>query len=164
MKVALPYQDTKPQGAPDFYLAINTTFRFVKQRLGYEGLKTYWRDMGASYFRPVTKIWSEGGWPAVAGYWRSFFEAEPGAEVEVREEADRVVLEVRCCPAIAHLRKSGREIVPEFCQHCHFVSEAMGREAGVAARIAGGNGSCRQTFLSTTEAGEQNLEEIEVCQ
>ncbi len=72
MKVALPYQDTKPQGAADFYLGINATFRFVKTRLRLVGLKSYWEDMGREYFQPVTKIWREGGLPAVAGYWRSF--------------------------------------------------------------------------------------------
>jgi hypothetical protein len=163
MKVALPYQDTKPQGAADFYFAINATFRFVKQRLGEEGLRRYWLDLGRNYFRPVGVLWRDGGWPAVAGYWRSFFEAEPGAEVDVAEEKDRVVLEVRCCPAIAHLRRSGREIVPEFCQHCHFVSEEIGREAGIAVRIQGGNGSCRQVFLKASEAEPQRLSDIAVC-
>ena len=163
MKVALPYLDTKPQGAADFYLGINATFRFVKERLGLIGLRSYWEDKGREYFQPVTKIWREGGLPAVAGYWVSFFEAEPGSEVEVHEEADRVVVSVKRCPAIAHLRKSGREIMPEFCQHCHFVSEAMGRGAGIAARVQGGNGCCRQIFLPAENAAPQRLEEIGVC-
>lgn len=163
MKVALPYLDTKPQGAADFYLAINATFRFVRQRLGYEGLVKYWRDLGAGYFRPVGLLWHQGGLPAVAGYWRSFFEAEPGAEVDVIEESDRVVLDIRRCPAIARLRQGNREILREFCQHCHFVSESIGRDAGISARVEGGNGRCRQTFLSTKNAGPQTLSEITAC-
>ena len=163
MKVALPYQDTKPQGAADFYLAINATFRFVKNKLGTVGLRSYWEDVGRNYYKPVTEIWREGGLAAVAGYWRSFFEAEPGAEVEVQEEPGQVIVAVKRCPAIAHLRKSGREILPEFCQHCHYVSEAIGRGAGIAARVTGGNGSCRQTFLRTEDAAPQRPEEIEVC-
>ena len=30
----LPYTDTKPVGAADFYFAINATFRFVLNKLG----------------------------------------------------------------------------------------------------------------------------------
>lgn len=163
MKVTLPYRDTKPQGAADFYFAINATFRFIRQRLGEEGLRRYWQEMGRGYFRPVGNLWRDGGWPAVAGYWRAFFDGEPGADVEIVEEKDRVVLEVRGCPAITHLRRGGREIVPEFCQHCHFVSEGIGQEAGIAARVLGGNGSCRQTFSSRNQTEPQRLSDITAC-
>lgn len=143
----LPYTDTKPVGAADFYFAINATFRFVLKKAGIEGLRQYWTDLGARYFAPVTAQWKAGGLPAVAEYWRAFFAAEPGAKVEVSQLPDAVTLEVKVCPAIKHLRAHGREIVPCFCQHCYFIGEAMAAPAGLAVRIEGGNGSCRQTFL-----------------
>ena len=143
---ALPYTDTKPVGAADFYFGINATFRFVLKRFGIEGLRRYWTEMGAQYFAPVTARWIAGELPAVAAYWRAFFAAEPGADVAVQETPDAVTLEVNVCPAIKHLRDHGREIVPCFCQHCYFMSEAMAQPAGLTVRIAGGNGSCRQHF------------------
>jgi hypothetical protein len=143
----LPYTDTKPVGAADFYFAINATFRFVLRKFGIEGLRRYWIDLGARYFAPVSARWSTGGLPAVADYWRAFFAAEPGADVEVSSGDASVTVNVRVCPAIAHLRKGGREIVPCFCQHCYFIGEAMAAPAGLTVRVEGGNGSCRQTFL-----------------
>ena len=71
---------------------------------------------------------------------------EPGAEVAVEESADSVTLHVRTCPAIAHLRQHRREIVPEFCQHCYFVSEAAAEQAGLTVRVRDGAGACTQTF------------------
>ena len=62
------------------------------------------------------------------------------------------MLDVKVCPAIQHLRAHGREIVPCFCQHCHFISEAMAQPAGFTVRVEGGNGSCRQTFLRRADA------------
>jgi hypothetical protein len=62
----------------------------------------------------------------------------------------KVVIDVRDCPAIRHLRQHGRAIVPCFCQHCYYVSEAIAAPAGYAVRIEGGNGSCRQVFRSHT--------------
>lgn len=144
--MSLPYTDTKPVGAADFYFAINATFRFILEKLGQEELRRYWTGLGEFYFAPVSAGWRTGGLPAVAGYWRDFFRAEPGAEVEVAQEKDEVVLEVKTCPAIAHLRKGGREIVPYFCQHCWFIGEAMAAKAGLTARVEGGNGSCCQVF------------------
>jgi hypothetical protein len=157
----LPYTDTKPVGASDFYFAINATFRFVLAKFGIEGLRRYWTDLGERYFAPVTARWRSGGLPAVAEYWRAFFAAEPGSEVEVKEDADTITLEVRTCPAIKHLRDHGREILPCFCQHCYFISEAMSAPAALTVRISGGNGSCRQVFQRREAApAPQDLSQI----
>lgn len=156
---SLPYRDTKPVGAADFYFAINATFRFIRQKLGPDALRDYWSDLGRAYLAPVSRLWKEGGLPALATYWRDFFAAEPGSEVTVVEAEDAVVLEVSVCPAIHHLRSGKRAIDPGFCQHCYFVSEAAARSAGFTVRVKGGNGSCRQTF-SAAEIGPQQIKDI----
>lgn len=142
--MSLPYTDTKPVGAPDFYLAINATFRFILQKFGIEGLRQYWTDLGTRYYAPVTERW-KNGLPAVADYWREFFAAEPGADVTVTLD-DKVTVDVKVCPAFRHLRAQGREVVPCFCEHCHYVSTAIGKPVGIKVQIEGGNGSCRQVF------------------
>jgi hypothetical protein len=149
----LPYTDAKKVGAGDFYFAINATFRFIEARFGAGGLRRYWQDLGASYYAPVSEVWKRGGLPAIAEYWRAFFNAEPGAEVEVSATPGNVVLDVRVCPAILHLRSHGREILPCFCQHCYYVSEAVAAPGAFTVRVEGGNGSCRQTFVARQDAG-----------
>ena len=70
-------------------------------------------------------------------------------------------MEVKTCPAIKHLRDHEREIVPCFCQHCHFVSEAIAAPAGLTVRVQGGNGSCVQRFIKRGANIEpQRLEDI----
>ena len=158
---ALPYRDTKPVGAADFYFAINATFRFVLDRLGPAGLRRYWTELGTQYYAPVAAVWQRQGLPGVAAYWREFFAAEPGAEVQVWEDGERVVVDVAVCPALAHLRAQRRQIVPCFCQQCYFVNEAIAARAGLTVRVAGGNGLCRQTFFSReTELPPQDLDAI----
>ena len=142
----LPYTDTKPQGSPDFYFAINATFRYLLARQGHDGWRRYLEEMGRGYFAPVNRQWELGGLGAVVRYWRAFFAAEPGAVVEVSERPDRVELNVRECPAIKHLRAGGREIVREYCQHCYYLGAARAEAAGLTMRLSGGNGSCCHTF------------------
>ena len=157
----LPYTDTKPVGAADFYAAVNATFRFIEKQFGLDGLRRYWTQMGQTYYAPVTERWRGGSLAAVAEHWRAFFAAEPGAEVAVSLEADEVVVQVKTCPAIRYLREHQREILPCFCQHCHFVSAAIGTGAGVEVRIVGGNGSCTQRFAGQGHFSEsQRLEDI----
>jgi len=142
----LPYNDTKPQGSADFYYAINATFRYILTKLGREAWTSYLQEMGRGYFAPVNAAWRSGGLPAVARYWRAFFDAEPGAGVEVTEQTDRVEIHVRECPALKHLRAGGREIVRDYCRHCHVLGAARATEAGLEMRLQGGNGSCRHTY------------------
>ena len=158
----LPYTDTKPQGAADFYYATNATFRFILQRLGGDGWRRYLQEMGRGYFEPVNRRWRQGGLSAVAGYWRAFFAAEPGADVDVVELPDRVEVRVKECPAIKQLRAGGREIVREYCQHCYHLGSARAEAAGLTMRLSGGNGSCRHTFARPGAGlAPQDLQHIE---
>jgi hypothetical protein len=142
----LPYRDTKPVGAADFYFAINATFRFIFRRFGLEVLRRYWTDLGAQYYAPVSAAWKQHSLPGVAAYWRAFFAAEPGSDAIVNESGDEVVVDVGVCPAFKHLRAHHREIVPCFCQQCYFLNEAIAAPAGFTVRVEGGDGACRQTF------------------
>ncbi len=142
----LYYKDTKPQGAPDFYFAINATFRFILRKFGQDGFIRWLREMGADYFEPINKQWRAGGLSAVADYWRAFFAAEPEADVIVNETATEVEVVVRSCPAISHLRLGKRDIVSCYCQHCYYLSQARARAAGMSMVVEGGNGSCVHTY------------------
>lgn len=157
----LPYTDTKPQGAADFYFAINATFRFMLRRLGSAAWRSYLAELGRGYYAPVNRRWADGGLAAVARYWRSFFAAEPGARVEVLEKTDRVDVHVRDCPAIRHLRSGGRKIVPEYCQHCYHLGLARAESAGLTMRLSGGNGSCVHTYaIPSAGLPPQDMREI----
>ncbi len=125
------------------------------------GLRRYWMSLGRNYFAPVSERWKARGLAGLKEYWRAFFAAEPGASVEIIEAADSVTLEIKVCPAIHHLRKHQREILPCFCQHCYFVSKAMAAPAALAVRVTGGNGSCRQVFFRRdAKIPEQDLAKI----
>ena len=147
-KTPLPYTDTKPQGAADFYFAINATFRFILRERGKEGFARWLTDLGRDYFAPVNRQWKAGGLPAVARYWRSFFAAEPGADVAVHERSGEVQIKVRRCPAVAHLKQHGREIVPAYCRHCALLGRARAEAAGLSMSVEGGNGSCLHRYAA----------------
>lgn len=156
----LPYIDTKPQGAADFYFAINATFRFIHHHLGRTAWITYLNHLARSYFRPVNESWQRGGLPAIATYWKQFFAAEPGADVEVSQSSDEVLIEVRRCPAISHLKTSGREIVPFYCQHCYYLGAARAAQAGFSMNLEGGDGTCHHVYRLAGALPEQNLSRI----
>ena len=157
----LPYRDTKPQGSPDFYFAINATFRFLLQRFGHDEWRRYLAELGRGYFEPVNRQWRQGGLRAVARYWRAFFAAEPDAQVKVVEHPDRVEVHVHQCPAIKHLRAGRRDIVREYCQHCFVLGSARAEASGLVMRLRGGDGSCCHTFAGPgAQLPAQSMSEI----
>ena len=159
----LPYHDSKPQGAADFYFAIHATFRFLLEAQGKPGWIAYLQDLGKDYYRSVNERWKDGGLSEVAAYWREFFRAEPGAEVEVETTGDTTRVLVRQCPAVAHLRDHGREILPCFCQHCYYLNQARAAEAGLSMTVDGGNGSCVHSYHSDPDVSQdlQRIREVE---
>lgn len=132
--------------APDFYFAINATFRWIYGNWGETGLTAYWETMGREHFAEQTRGFAAGGLPAVEEYWSDFFAEEPGGVVEVRRDGEAVVIEVATCPALKHLHADGRKIMPLYCQHCQVVSQAMCEGANLEVEVTGGGGSCRQVF------------------
>jgi hypothetical protein len=134
--------------APDFYFAVNAIFRHLHDQYGKEALVDYWRSLGREYYRQRIEKWREGGPEAIAADWREYFAQEPQAEVNVDiQPHNTVVLDVKVCPAIKHLRDHGRDIVPYYCEHCDHICGAMAEQAGYAFERTGGMGSCRQRFL-----------------
>lgn len=133
--------------APDFYFAVNATFRHIHDCFGKAALVAYWRELAREYYRQRSERWRCGGLEEVARDWRSYFDAEPGSDVGVELLADAVELTVRMCPAIKHLRERGRDIVPYFCEHCDHTCGVMAEAAGLSFERSGGMGACRQRFV-----------------
>lgn len=159
MDSRLPYTDSKPQGAADFYFAIQATFRFILESYGRAAWIRYLREMGRGYFEPVNRQWTREGLPGVAAYWKAFFAAEPGAGVEVESAPDAVTVHIHICPAIRQLRDSKREILPCFCQHCYYLNQARAEAAGLSMKVEGGAGTCVHRYAPAGVL-QQDLAEI----
>lgn len=140
--------------APDFFFGVNEIFRHIHDRYGKDALIDYWRALGRDHYRQRNGRWLEGGCQAIASDWRQYFEHEPGAEVVVTHTDNTVDLDVRVCPAIAHLRRKDRDIVPYFCEHCDHVCGAQAQGAGYGFERTGGMGACRQQFIKLAVKGE----------
>jgi hypothetical protein len=132
--------------APDFYFAINATFRHIHEYYGKQALIDYWQSLGREYYRQRIARWRDGGPQAIADDWQAYMAHEPQAEVRVAADATGADLYVDVCPAIKHLRQQGRDIVPYFCEHCDHMGGAMAEEAGYRFTRTGGLGTCQQRF------------------
>jgi hypothetical protein len=141
--------------APDFYFVVNSTARHIHDQYGKDVLIDYWRSLGREYYHQRVADWREGGLEAIAEDWKQYFLREPGAEVETIVEPEVIHLDIRVCPAIKHLRASGRDIVPYFCEHCDHTCGSMAEQAGYTFARSGGMGSCRQSFSRSRSSTDE---------
>lgn len=140
--------------APDFYFCVNEMFRHLHDHHGKDVLIDYWQSLGREHYGQRNRAWRKGGPQAVADDWRTYFDKEPGAEVDVTHSDDSVDLDIRVCPAIKHLRDNGRAIVPYFCEHCDHICGAQAEDAGYRFERTGGMGQCKQRFIKLNIAGQ----------
>ena len=75
------------------------------------------------------------------------FRLEEG-DFETRYEGGVLVLDVRACPAIHHMRANHYAIAEHFCEHTRIVNEAICAEAGYACSVEYDQeaGRCVQRF------------------
>jgi hypothetical protein len=102
--------------------------------------------MANEYHGEVADRFREGGLEEVHRYWSDYFADEPGGDVAVDLAQKSVEIDVRDCPAIRWLMNGEREIVPYYCEHCHYVSTAIAEQAGMTFNLEGGGGTCNQVF------------------
>ncbi len=141
--------------APDFYFAVNAMARHILDEYGKDVLIDYWQSLGREYYGPRAERWRAGGAEVLAEDWRSYFLDEPQAEVRVSVEGGTVDLDIKTCPAIKHLRDSGRDILPCFCEHCDHTCGAMAQAAGYRFERTGGMGACTQRFIPITHTNSE---------
>lgn len=134
--------------AGDFYFAINATFRFIHDTYGKNALIDYWTTLAREYHAEIAERFRAGGLAEVQRYWADYFAHEPGGDVTVRLTERGVELDVRDCPAIRWLKDGGREIAPDYCEHCDHISTAIAAQAGLTFALEGGGGVCRQLFAT----------------
>lgn len=132
--------------APDFYFVVNATARHIHDQYGMNVLIDYWHSLGREYYEQRAMKWHAGGTSAIAEDWAEYFLNEPGAVVETSFDLTSARLNILVCPAIKHLRDSGREIVPYYCEHCDHTCNGMAEKAGFTFKRTGGMGACQQTF------------------
>jgi hypothetical protein len=131
----------------DFHGAFSYGIQFVMRNYGMEGLKAYLEKLADTVYGPLVKGLRDEGLSALRAHWDHVFTLE-GGKFALRDEGDVLVLDVHECPAIAHMKKHGYDIDPNFCEHTRILNEAVCRRAGYHSSVEydQAEGRCVQRF------------------
>ncbi len=107
----------------DFHGSMNAAVEYVGSRYGREGLRKVFTATARQVYRSIYEGLKRGDWSELVEHWRYFMDRE-GAEYALEVTEDAVVLTVRRCPAVAHLRKLGLTPSAFFCDQTVLLNEA----------------------------------------
>jgi len=139
-----------PNVHKDFHGALSYGFQFIEDQYGLDGLREFLESLAGTVYRPLVEDLRKRGLPALEDHWRTIFNLE-NADIEMHREDDALVLSVRRCPAIWHMKEHNYRISDHFCEHTRIVNEAICRAAGYASSVEYDQeaGHCVQRFWRT---------------
>jgi hypothetical protein len=136
----------------DFHGALCYSIKYLDDTHGEEATEEYLRQVARTYYAPLSAAIRKDGLQALEKHWRSIFELE-GGDVDIRWEDEVLLVEVRECPAVAHLKKRDMLFTTRFCQTTVVVNETVCQAGGVACSCdyEPGAGRCLQRFWRTDQ-------------
>jgi hypothetical protein len=139
----------------DFHGSMNAAVEYVGSRYGREGLRTVFRKTAQLVYRSIYEGLKRGDWDELVEHWRYFMDRE-GADYSLSITDEAVVMTVKRCPAVAHLRKLGMTPSRFFCDQTILLNEAWCEDTPFeAVTEITGEGSCVQTIRRKTAEVKQ---------
>ncbi|MGA3323582.1 MAG: hypothetical protein ABSF45_03860 [Terriglobia bacterium] len=136
----------------DFHGALCYGIKYLDDHYGPEATAEFLRQVGRSYYAPLSQQLKSDGLSALENHWREVFTKE-GGKFSLELQDGVLTLTVHECPAIAHLKKINRLFTPRFCETTVVVNETICGEAGYkcSCQYEPGEGRCVQKFWKAKE-------------
>ncbi|MCL5985607.1 MAG: hypothetical protein M1371_03475 [Actinobacteria bacterium] len=132
----------------DFHGAMSFSMSYVRNKFGEEKLRDFFKKSALEVHQPLIDKIKKDGLGVLKNYLESAYTMEDG-EFEIKLDTDELLLRVKKCPAILHMKKFGYQIDDEFCEmSTKVVNEAIASAAGLRSSVKYDqeNGCCEQRF------------------
>ena len=131
----------------DFHAAMCYSIAYLDDNFGCEATKEYLQQVARTYYAPLTEQMKQRGLAALEEHWRDVFTAEQG-DFDLGYEEGVLVLTVKRCPAVAHLKERELMFTERYCETTVVVNQTICHDAGFACscEYEPGEGRCVQRF------------------
>ena len=123
-----------PNVHKDFHGALSYGVQFVEDAYGPEGVRDFLAGLAHTVYKPLCDDLRARGLEALREHWKTIFDLEEGG-YEMRMDGEMLVLDVKRCPAISHIRDHGYALASHYCEHTRIVNDAICAAAGYAACV-----------------------------
>ncbi len=132
----------------DFHGALSAAIEYLDRRYGEEAVRGYLREFAVTFYAPLIAEVRERGLAALKEHFVEAYERE-GGEPEVQLTQDELVIRLRACPAVSHMRAHGYPVARLWVETTRTVNEALCKGTPFAAELTEyeeETGASRQRF------------------
>ena len=131
----------------DFHGCLSCGLKFLAENYGRAEVEAYLRRVARNVYSPLIESLRRQGLSALRNHWDNIMALE-GADFDLSLENGVLVLEVRRCPAIHHMKAHDYEVCEHFCESTRIVNDEVCRQAGYASSTEYDqeDGRCVQRF------------------
>ena len=108
--------------------------KFLAENYGRAEVEEYLRRVAGNVYGPLIESLKSEGLSALYDHWNEIMTLEE-ADFHVHMDEHVLILEVRECPAISHMKAHGYEVAPNFCESTRIVNDEICRRAGYSSSI-----------------------------
>lgn len=119
----------------DFHGCFSFGLEFLLENYGQEEMEEYLRRLARTVYAPLIESVRDRGLQALEEHWRNVMALEE-ADFDLHSAYDgTLVLEVKQCPAITHMRERGYEVCRRFCEATRIVNDEICLRAGYVSEV-----------------------------
>lgn len=121
---------------PDFHSSMNMGIEYLGANYGTEAVEEHLRIYTRNVYKPVFKAIAEKGLAAIADKIRETYKLEKAEDVlTIRQSENFLSVKISACPAVTHLRKTGREVSKWFSYTTKIVMEELAKAANCSFQM-----------------------------
>jgi hypothetical protein len=110
----------------DFHLHLNLGIEYLHQHYGEAAVREYLKQFARAYYAPLKQELKEKGLTAVLEHNRNIYTLEEAIDdVEFSINENELMIRVKKCPGVSHIRKSGMQLSPLYCELTRTVNEVL---------------------------------------
>ena len=118
----------------DFHGALSAGIEYVHQRYGPEAVREFLRQFASSFYAPIKADLKRRGLIALKEYFERIYRIE-GGRADMRCSPDELRIDVKACPAVAHMRAHGYAVARLYRETTRTVNEALCEDTPFAAEL-----------------------------
>jgi hypothetical protein len=108
----------------DFHGALSVGLIYIQEHFGDNALREYLRDFARAFYAPFTASLKEKGLIALKEHFESIYNLE-GGDASIKYVNDELVIDLKACPAVAHMREHNYPVSPLFFETTRTVNETI---------------------------------------
>ena len=140
----------------DFHGATNTTIQYIMDNFGEQALKEIFSRVGKDVYRSIHNGLKNDDPSELIEHLDYYFKREK-ADFNLKVEDDEILLEVKECPAVKHIKNLGLTLADNFCWQTTELNNALcDGTPWQCETTVNGEGRCLQKFtrIASTQRGE----------